>query len=320
MTGIILLQVGTPDAPTAAAVRPYLKQFLTDRRVIQSRFARFLVGNLVVPFRAPQSAAKYARIWHPQTGSPLMHHTVRQTELLAKEFPGVSVRFGMGYGNPSIGRVVDELVAAGVDRLIAVPMFPQYSSTTTAAVSDGLFAALSRQERVPAVRVVPPYYADPGYLDAMAAVICDDLAGLGWTPDHVVLSFHGIPQKYAQRGDVYATHVVRTTRELVGRMGWKREYWTQTFQSRFGRTPWLKPYTDDVLAKLAKRGAKKVFVALPGFTADCLETVDEIGHESAEVFHKAGGETLRACPCLNEHPAWVAALAGLVRREGAGWV
>jgi protoporphyrin/coproporphyrin ferrochelatase len=320
MTGIILLQVGTPDAPTAAAVRPYLRQFLADRRIIESPAARFLVKNVIVPFRARSSAEKYARVWDPATGSPLMHHTVRQTEELAKAFPAAVVRFGMGYGNPQIVPVVREMVAAGVDRLIAVPMFPQYSATTTASVCDGLFHALSGVRRVPAVRVVPPYYDHPGYIAAMADVIRDDLNALGWTPDHFVFSFHGIPQKYAKRGDPYATHVVRTTRLLVKELGWRRDQWTQTFQSRFGRSAWLKPYTDDVLERLAAKGMKRVFVALPGFTADCLETIDEIGHESEEVFHKAGGEKLRACPCLNEHPRWVAALADVVRREGAGWV
>ncbi len=160
----------------------------------------------------------------------------------------------------------------------------------------------------------------PAYLDAVAAVIRDDLAKLPWEPEHFVISFHGIPQSYAQKGDPYATHVVRTTRELVKRLGWQRERWTQTYQSRFGREEWLKPYTDDVLERWRRRGVKRVFVALPGFTADCLETIDEIGRESREVFEKAGGEHLKNGTCLNDHPKWIEAMARIVRDEGAGWL
>jgi ferrochelatase len=322
MTGILLLQLGTPDAPTAKALRPYLKQFLSDRRVIEvNPLVWWFVLNLfILPARPKASAAKYARIWDPVTGSPLLHFTKWQTEALAAAFPGTPVRFGMMVGNPSVGSVVTEMIAAGVDRLIAFPMFPQYSATTSASASDALFNALKTVRRVPAVRFVPPYFAHSAYLDAVAGVVRDDLAKLPWEPEHVVVSFHGIPQEYAQRGDPYATHVVETTRGLVERMGWKREYWTQSYQSRFGRRPWLKPYTDDVLTTLAKRGGKRVAVALPGFTADCLETLDEIGHESREVFLRAGGTELRAIPCLNADSRWIAAMAAIVREEGSGWL
>jgi len=223
-------------------------------------------------------------------------------------------------GNPPVKRVVSDMIKAGIDRVVAMPMFPQYSATTTASATDALFGALLKERRVPAVRVVPPYYDHPAYIEALEAVIRDDLAMLPWEPEHVVVSFHGIPQKYAQRGDPYATHVVRTTRALVKRMGWKRDYWTQTYQSRFGRSEWLKPYTDDVLAALAKKGVKRVYVALPGFTADCLETIDEIGNESREVFEHAGGEHLKAGTCLNDHPKWIEAMARIIRDEAHGWV
>ena len=322
MTGILLIQLGTPDAPTPAALKPYLRQFLSDPRVIEVPKLVWwpILHGYILRTRPAASAAKYARIWDPATGSPLMHYTKRQTELLGERFPGVPVRFGMMVGNPSVEKVVTEMIAAGVDRLIALPMFPQYSATTSASAADALFKALMGVRRVPAVRTVPPYYAHPAYLDAVAAVVRDDLARLPWKPDHYVLSFHGIPQEYAQRGDPYATHVVRTTRALVARLGWPRDRWTMTYQSRFGRKPWLKPYTDDVLTRLAGRGARRVFVALPGFTADCLETVDEIGHESAEVFRHAGGDELRACPCLNDHPAWIAAMERIVRNEAGEWL
>ncbi len=342
MTGFLLIQLGTPDAPTAEALKPYLRQFLSDPRVIetkpysktyllpgQTRVARrsppawlwsIILNAIIVPFRSAASAKKYARIWDEKTGSPLMHWTKRQTESVQARFPGTPVRYGMMVGNPSVESVVCEMLASGVDRIVALPLFPQYSSTTTASATDALFKSMLKLRVVPALRFVPPYYDHPAYIEAVAAVIRDDLAKLGWEPEHFVFSFHGIPQKYAQRGDPYATHVMRTTRALVKALGWPRDQWTQTFQSRFGKDPWLKPYTDDVLEQLAKKGVKKVMVMLPGFTADCLETVDEIGRESEEVFHKAGGEKLRACPCLNDHPKWIDALEAILRDESRGWI
>ena len=322
MTGILLIQLGTPDAPTGKALRPYLRQFLSDRRVIEvpQIIWKPLLYGVILTLRPRASAAKYARIWDEETGSPLMHWTKTQTARLQERFPEVPVRFGMQVGNPSVEKVVTEMIAAGVTKLMVLPMYPQYSATTTASATDVLFSALMKVRRVPALRVVPPYFEHVAYLDAVAAVVKDDLAKLEWKPDHHVISFHGIPQSYARRGDPYPAHVVRTTRGLVARMGWKRSEWTQTYQSRFGREPWLKPYTDDVLAKLAKSGKKNVFVALPGFTADCLETIDEIGHESEEVFHAAGGAKLRAGACLNDHPRWIDAMATILRQEGHGWL
>jgi ferrochelatase len=322
MTGLLLIQLGTPDAPTYRGLFPYLRQFLSDRRVIEAPRAVWLplLYGFILPFRSGSSAAKYRRIWSPDTGSPLLHYTKRQTELLQQQFPDVPVRFGMMVGNPPVREAVRELVAAGVDRLVALPMFPQYSATTTASATDALFGALMRERCVPAVRVVPPYYAHPAYLDALEANYRDDVAALGWEPEHVVISFHGLPQSYADRGDPYPAQAVRTTEEIVRRMGWPRDYWTQTYQSRFGRAEWLRPYTDDVLAALAKKGVRRVYVMLPGFTADCLETIDEIGHESREVFEHAGGEKLHNGRCLNDHPRWVEAMAQIVRDESSSWL
>ena len=342
MTGILLLQLGTPDAPTAAGLRPYLKQFLADPRVIETRPAvrnyltpgltraarsaparwvwDLILNTVIVPFRSPKSAAKYRRIWSDATGSPLLHHTRRQTALLQERFPNAKVAFGMTYGNPSVEEAVIDMMAAGVDRIVAVPMYPQYSATTTAASTDAFFKVLLRLRVVPAVRTVPPHYLHPAYLDAVQAVVTDDLAALGWEPDHFLFSFHGIPRKYVQRGDPYATHCVRTTHALVERFGFSRGQWSRSFQSRLGREPWLTPYTEDAVKALAKRGVKRLAVILPGFTADCLETVDEIGNEAGEEFVHAGGERLRSVPCLNDHPRWIDALEQMVREEGAGWV
>jgi ferrochelatase len=320
MTGILLIQLGTPDRPTYGGLFPYLRQFLSDRRVIEVPRVKWLplLYGIILPFRSGSSAAKYRRIWDEKTGSPLLYHTVQQTEKLQAFFPHNPVRFGMMIGNPPLGKVVSGMIEAGVDRLIALPMFPQYSATTSASATDVLFRSLMTERRVPAVRIVPPYYEHPGYLDAVAATIRTDLAQLPWVPEHFVVSFHGIPQEYAQKGDPYPAQVVRTTRELVARMGWKREQWTQTYQSRFGRKEWLKPYTDDVLTELAKKGIKRVYVALPGFTADCLETLDEIGNESRHVFENAGGEHLKNGTCLNEHPTWIEGMTRIIRDEGKG--
>jgi protoporphyrin/coproporphyrin ferrochelatase len=322
MTGILLIQLGTPDAPTPEALRPYLRQFLWDPRVIDvPRWKWWLILNLfILPTRPKKSAAKYARIWDPVTGSPLLHYTRRQAELLQAAMPDVPVRFGMQIGNPPLGDVVREMISRGVSRLIVLPMYPQYSDTTTASATDALFHVLTKTRRVPALRIVPAYYDHPAYLEAMATVVREELKRLPWEPEHFVYSFHGLPQKYAQEGDPYATHVVRTTRGLQDRLRFPKGKWTQTYQSLFGRGEWLRPYTDDVLTKLAKQGVKRVFVMTPGFTADCLETIDEIGHESKEHFRAAGGAELHQCRCLNDHPTWIEAMRTIVTEEGQGWL
>jgi ferrochelatase len=322
LTAVLLVQLGTPDAPTAPALRRYLRQFLSDPRVIEApRWLWWLIlRGIILPTRPRRSAAKYQRIWDAQTGSPLLHITRLQTESLQRALPDVPVRFGMQIGNPPLAGVVRDLIASGVERLIVLPMYPQYSATTTASALDTLFQSLMRERRVPALRVVPPYYDCPAYVDALTAVIREDLARLPWRPEHCLLSFHGIPVKYAQRGDPYPTHVQRTTARLIERLGWPAGSWTQTFQSLFGRDEWLKPYTEETLKHLAGQGVKRVFVAMPGFTTDCLETLDEIGYEAREAFRHAGGEELHACPCLNDHPAWIEGMKTLVLEEGKGWL
>jgi ferrochelatase len=320
--GVLLVQLGTPDAPTPAALRAYLRQFLSDPRVIEApRWLWWFVLNFaILPRRPAQSAAKYQRIWDAVTGSPLLHYTRRQAELLQQGLPDFPVRFGMQIGNPPLRDVLHEMIAGGLERLIVLPMYPQYSATTFASATDCLFEALKRERRVPALRIVPPYYAHPAYIDAVAAGIRRDLAKLSWTPEHYVISFHGIPVKYVERGDPYPKQVEATTRLLLEKLQWPAGSYTRSFQSLFGRDEWLRPYTDDVLRDLAKRGVKRVFVSTPGFTADCLETLDEIGHESAEAFRHAGGEQLRHCPCLNDAPEWIAAMRKIVLDEGRGWI
>jgi ferrochelatase len=321
-TGVLLIQLGTPDDTNVPALRRYLRQFLGDPRVIEApRLLWWFILNLVIlPRRPRQSAAKYRRIWDPKTGSPLLHWTRRQTEALQRHFPALSVHFAMQVGNPSVRAVVHDMIDQGLERLIVLPMYPQYSATTTASAFDVLFKALMKERKIPALRVVPPYFDHPAYLEAVTTIIREDLGKLSWQPDHYLLSFHGIPVKYAQRGDPYATHVKRTTAELIRRLGWRREQWTQTFQSLFGRERWLKPYTEEKLKELARSGIRRVFIAMPGFTADCLETIDEIGFEATEAFKHAGGEILHRCPCLNDHPAWIEAMRVLIKQEGQGWL
>lgn len=320
--GVLLIQLGTPDAPTARALRRYLRQFLSDPRVIElPRWQWLPIFYLfVLPFRPAQSAAKYRRIWQAQTGSPLLHWSRRQAALVQERLPHVPVRFAMQIGNPPVAKVVEEMIQAGIERLLVLPLYPQYSATTTASALDALFQALQRQRRVPALRVVPPYYDHPAYLEAVAAVIQEDLARLPWEPEHYLLSFHGLPVRYVQRGDPYLQQVQYTAAALMERLHWPEGRWTLTFQSRFGREEWLRPYTDETLCQLARQGVRRVFVAMPGFTADCLETLDEIGNEARHLFQQAGGAELRACPCLNDHPRWIEALATLLRQEGQGWL
>lgn len=320
--GVLLIQLGTPDAPTTPALRRYLRQFLGDPRVIEApRLLWWLILNLrILPTRPRQSAAKYQRIWDAQTGSPLLHFTRLQAESLQRALPEVPVRFGMQVGNPSVADVVHEMIQAGVERLIVLPMYPQYSATTTASAMDVLFAALMRERRVPALRVVPPYYEHPAYLEAVTTVIQEELAKLPWEPEHFLLSFHGLPVQYVERGDPYPEHVRRTKELLLERLRWPAGRWTQSFQSLFGKDLWLQPYTDETLKRLAGRGVKRVFVATPGFTTDCLETIDEIGYEARELYLHAGGELLHQCRCLNDHPSWIRAMRTLVLEEGKGWI
>lgn len=321
-TGILIVQLGTPDAPTAPALKRYLRQFLSDPRLIEtSRWKWKIILNLfILPTRPRQSAEKYLRIWDPVQGSPLLFHTQSQTEFLRQHFPNHLVEFGMQIGNPPLEEVLQGMVKKGVDKVIVFPMYPQYSATTTASAMDCLGHALQKLRRVPAIRFIPPYYQHPAYIRALADIIREQSAALSWKPDHYLISFHGIPISYCQKGDPYATHVKRTTFALVKELGWPRKLWSQTFQSLFGRSEWLKPYTEPYLRKLAQNGVKKVFVTTPGFPADCLETLDEIGHEAREAFLEAGGEEFHQCPCLNNHPSWIQAMSQIIREEGQGWL
>lgn len=322
---VLLLQLGTPDAPTAAGLRPYLREFLGDPRIVEApAFVRWLLVNLViVPFRSPKSAVKYQRIWDEKAGSPLLDITRRQTQALGKSLGSdFRVHFAMRYGNPSIRAVVREMMQNDCSRLIVVPMFPQYSATTTASGLDGLFDAFKQERVLPSTRIIAEYHREPAYLDAVAEGIRTALAeanAKGVTPECHLLSFHGIPRAYIERGDPYQRQSAVTACHVADRMGWTEKDWRLTFQSRLGPSEWLTPYTDKTLKELGKAGIQTVLVAQPGFTADCLETIDEIGYEGREEFQEAGGKTLVRVPCVNDSPAFIDALRQLVEREAMGW-
>lgn len=323
--GVVLLQLGTPDAPTAPALRRYLRQFLSDRRVIDlNRIVWWLVLNLaVLPRRPKRSAALYRKIWTP-AGSPLLATSRRQAALLKQALEErlgetVPVAVAMRYGEPSTERAVDDLLQEGVDRIIALPMYPQYASASTGSSLEELFGVIRTKRVVPAVRVVPPYYDDPGYISALRQVTRESLAGLEFTPDRIVVSFHGLPARYVAEGDPYQAHAEKTTALLGEAMGWPSGKVQLVYQSLFGREVWLQPYADVTLKGLPAQGASRVAVMCPGFTADCLETLEEMAMTNRELFLESGGTDYHVVPCLNDHPAWIDAMAALVEREAAGW-
>ena len=325
MIGVILLQLGTPDAPTAPALRRYLRQFLSDRRVIDLSPAVWwpILNFVVLRTRPRKSAELYRKVWTPQ-GSPLLVTTQAQAQALertlsARHGQPVRVVVGMRYGQPSIAQAVAQLTAAGIDRMLAFPMYPQYAGATTGSSLQQLFEDTKDLRVVPSVRVVPPYYADSGYIDALAAIARESLDSRPQPPTHLLASFHGLPKRYAAEGDPYPEQCVATARLLERALGLPERGVTVVYQSRFGREEWLTPYTDEVLQELGGTGAR-VAVTCPGFTADCLETLEEIRLRGEEQFHSTGGREYLAIPCLNEHPRWLEAMAAIAQRELAGWI
>jgi len=323
-TGILILQLGTPDAPTPRALRRYLKQFLWDVRVVDlSRPLWWLILNcFVLTTRPARSAKLYASVWTPE-GSPLAVTTeaqaraleARLADALGDEHPCVAV--AMRYGNPSTRRAITALRARGCDRFLAFPMYPQYASATTGSSLADVLRALSPERVVPPVRVVPPYFSDPAYIGALVDSARRHFAD--WPPDHIVFSFHGIPKRYATLGDPYPQHCEATTRAFASALSWPMDRLTMSYQSLFGREEWLRPYTDQTLKELAGRGFARLAVFCPGFVADCLETLEEIGTTGKEQYQHAGGGDYRLIPCLNVDDAWVDGMTTIVRRELAGW-
>jgi len=323
MNGVILLNLGTPQAPTTPAVRRYLREFLSDSRVIDIHpVARFvLVNGIIAPFRAPKSAAAYREIW-TDAGSPLMVHSEALTEKLASRM-GQSARvvLAMRYGEPSIAAAFEQL--DGCDRIVVLPLYPQYASSSTGTGLEAVFAAASAQLVVPSLSVVPPFYDHPAFIRALATVSRPHIQ----PDDHVMFSYHGLPIHHmpctpcdqttacpapaGPRASCYRAQCYATTRALVDAMSMPND-WTVSFQSRLGRRPWIQPYTDEALDRLPKQGVENLAVMCPAFVADCLETLEEIGIRAREQFLAAGGKRLTLIPCLNSHDVWVEAVAELV--------
>ena len=317
--GVLLINLGTPDAPEAEAVRRYLAEFLSDPRVIEIPRIAWLpiLHGIILRTRPRKSAHAYKQVW-TEEGSPLAAVTRRQAEALQQRFGDrLIVDFAMRYGNPGIGKSLKNLMALGCDRILAAPLYPQYCAATTASAVDAVFGALAAMRRQPALRTLPPYYDDPLHIGALKAGIERQLASLDFEPQRLLLSFHGMPERTRQLGDPYHDQCKETARLLSEQL---RIPTDTAFQSRFGRAKWLEPATDKVLAAYPKRGVTRLAVAAPGFSADCVETVEELGIRGRETFLSAGGEKFARLDCLNDSPEGMSMLEALIARELAGWL
>jgi ferrochelatase len=324
--GVLLVNLGTPDTADARGVRVYLKEFLSDPRVIEDQglFWKLVLNGVILRVRPRRKARDYLKIWNTERNeSPLKTITRAQSEKLAEaisEQRHVVVDWAMRYGNPSIRSGIDALTARGCDRLLVVPLYPQYSAATSATVCDEVFRVFAELRAQPTLRVSPPYYEDPDYIDALAISINAQLATLPFKPELIVASFHGMPKAYVDKGDPYQAQCIATTNALRNRLGVNAPKLLLTFQSRFGFDEWLQPYTDKTIEQLAKDGVRRIAVVMPGFAADCLETLEEIAQENAEIFTHNGGEQFAAIPCLNDSEAGMNVLRQLVLRELQGWI
>ncbi|ODM34584.1 ferrochelatase [Klebsiella pneumoniae] len=310
-TGILLANLGTPDAPTPGAVKRYLRQFLSDKRVVDtSRLLWWpLLRGVILPIRSPRVAKLYQSVWMEE-GSPLMVYSRRQQQALAARLPDTPVALGMSYGSPSLASAVDDLLAQGVEHIVVLPLYPQYSCSTVAAVWDELARILAKKRAIPGISFIRDYAQHPDYIHALAASVRASFAVHG-EPDLLLLSYHGIPQRYANQGDDYPQRCRDTTRELVSALGLPPERVMMTFQSRFGREPWLTPYTDETLKMLGEKGTKHIQVLCPGFAADCLETLEEIAVQNREIFLEAGGKQYEYIPALNADAAHIEMMVNL---------
>ena len=321
--GVLLVNLGTPDATDYWSMRRYLSEFLSDPRVIElpRLIWQPILQGPILTFRPRKSGRAYKKIW-AEDGSPLLIYTRRQAERLRARIGSETliVDFAMNYGNPSIASKIKALKDQGCDRISIVPLYPQYSATTTASVCDRTFKALGQLRWQPAVRTAAAFHDQPVYIKAIAGSIDAHLKALDFTPDKLLMSYHGIPKAYFDRGDPYHCHCHKTTRLVLKRLGWAKEFAMTTFQSRLGPIQWLQPYTDKTLEALPRQNVKKVVVASPAFLSDCLETLEELAMEGRDAFIEAGGEAYSVVPCLNDSPAAIDVIEDLVRREIAGWV
>jgi ferrochelatase len=322
-TAVLLCNLGTPDAPTAPAVRRYLAEFLGDPRVVEiPRLLWLLIlHGIILRTRPAKSAAKYASVWTPE-GSPLKVWTEKQAKLLqgwlGQRNHQVKVRWAMRYGSTSIASQLDAMKAEGVTRVLVLPAYPQYSGTTTASVCDAVYAWAAKTRAIPEFRFINRYHDDPGYISALAASVQRYWKANG-RPDKLVMSFHGVPERTLHLGDMYHCECFKTARLLAEALNLGKDQYQVTFQSRLGRAKWLEPYTEPSLIAMGKAGVKRVDVICPGFTSDCLETLEEINMEGREAFLHAGGKEFHYIPCLNDDPEWITALCNLAQKHLQGW-
>jgi ferrochelatase len=316
--GVLLINLGTPDAPEARAVRRYLAEFLSDPRVVEIPPIAWkpILHGIILRTRPRKSAEAYNQVWTNE-GSPLRVIAHRQAEAVRERFQGLSVHYAMRYGNPGIAAALDRMIEEGCTRILAAPLYPQYCAATTATANDAVFAALAAMRVQPALRTLPPYYDDPLYIEALHANLSRQLGGLSFKPEKLLLSFHGMPRRTLALGDPYYCHCMKTARLLSEVLGREVDV---AFQSRFGRAQWLEPATDATLAGYARQGVNSVAVAAPGFSADCLETLEELGIRGRETFLGAGGKQFALLDCLNDSPESIDMLERLIARELAGWV
>jgi ferrochelatase len=321
--GVLLVNLGSPAAAETSAVRRYLREFLSDRRVIEvwRPLWLFILNAFVLTTRPKKSAHAYRQIWnHERNEAPLIAITRAQAEKLGQRLgPDVRVDWAMRYGAPSIAARLQAMQDAGCDRILVAALYPQYSATTMGTANDAAFAALMKMRRQPALRTLPEYHDDPRYIAALAQSVRDALAALPFTPDVVLASYHGLPQDYVDKGDPYYRQCMETTRLLGEALGWNGERLRAVFQSRFGKGEWLKPYTDVTIRELAEQGTRRLAVVMPGFSADCLETLEEIAIRGRDAFLAAGGRDFAAIPCLNDSEAGMDVIEAAVRRELSGW-
>ncbi|WP_026379892.1 ferrochelatase [Afifella pfennigii] len=324
--GVLLINLGTPDGTDYWPMRRYLKEFLSDRRVIETpRLLWWPILNGVVLSKRPQKSGEaYATIWNKELNeSPLRTFTRSQSDKLAADFAAeerLQVDWAMRYGNPTIAEKLTALQEKGCEKVLIVPLYPQYSATTTATVNDKAFDALKLMRWQPAIRTAPPWHDEPAYIDALAQSVEEHYQTLDFTPDVLVASYHGLPRSYFEKGDPYHCHCQKTSRLLAERLGMPQEKLITTFQSRFGPEEWLQPYTDETVARLAEEGVKSVAVMNPGFVSDCLETLEEIAIGVGEIFEEHGGENFTHIPCLNDSAAGMHVLKTVVMRELQGWL
>jgi ferrochelatase len=325
--GVLLVNLGTPDGTDAESVRRYLKEFLADKRVIEkdSLVWKLVLNGFILRFRPGRKGRDYAKIWNNERNeSPLKTITRAQSDKLGSILEPlgkhVTVDWAMRYGNPSIASRLEAMAAQGCERILIVPLYPQYCAATTATVCDEAFRVLTRMRHQPTLRVAPPYFDEPVYIEAIASTLETELRRLPFKPEVILASYHGIPKEYLTKGDPYYCHCAKTTRLLRDRLKLDDGKFRMTFQSRFGRAEWLQPYTDMTVKSLAKQGIKNIAVITPGFSADCLETLEEIAVENAHYFKKNGGENFVAIPCLNDSEPGILVIWTLVMRELKGWV